>query len=306
MRVRLLGTAAGGGFPQWNCNCTNCRGVRAGTLQARPRLQCCVTISADDVHWFLLNASPDIHQQIEAFSPLMPSPDVARGSNLAGVLLTDAEPSHTLGLLLLREGLHQTIYATSAVRHALTEGLTLSPVLSHYCTVEWRKPSAKWTPLCYEDHSPSGLLYSAFPILDKPPVHLRGQQSPVASDRIGYRFIDEITGGRLVFVPAIRALTGFIMSYLTPCDALLIDGTFWYEHELRTVMSDDSIIPSMGHLPVSGPEGSLQAIMPLPIRHKIYIHINNTNPMLVEDSPEYAFVRDAGIEIGWDGLELQL
>jgi len=153
MYVRLLGTAAGGGFPQWNCNCTNCQGVRSGTLQARPRTQSCVAISADKIRWFLLNVSPDIHRQIEAFSPLTPPADSSRGSGIAAILLTDADLDHSLGLFLLREGFQQTIYATATVRHALTEGLTLSPVLSHYCGIEWREASLTWTPLCYADRS---------------------------------------------------------------------------------------------------------------------------------------------------------
>jgi pyrroloquinoline quinone biosynthesis protein B len=306
MHVRLLGTAAGGGFPQWNCNCANCRGVRSKTLQAQPRSQSCVAISADYIHWFLLNVSPDIRQQIDAFSSLMPPPDSLRGTNIAGILLTDADLDHVLGLLLLREGLHQTIYATSTVRHALTEGLTISPTLSQYCTVEWRKPSTKWTPLCYADHSQSGLLYAAFAIPDKPPPYMRGQQTPTTGDRVGYRFIDETTGGRLVFMPGVGALNASIMPYLSPCDALLIDGTFWRENEMQVMVGNDSTALSMGHLPVGGPEGSLKAITSLPIKHKIYIHINNTNPMLVEDSPEHALVKAAGIEVGWDGMELML
>ena len=215
MHVRLLGTAAGGGFPQWNCNCTNCRGVRSGTLQTRSRTQSCVAISADNTHWFLLNASPDLRQQIEAFPPLTPPADSQRGSSIAAILLTDADLDHTLGLLLLREGLRQTIYATPTVRHALTEGLTLSPVLKHYCGIEWREASLTWTPLCYADHSPSGLLYTAFSLPDKPPRYMRGRhETPSTGDRVGYRFVDEKTGGRLVFMPGVGAFNKSIMTYL--------------------------------------------------------------------------------------------
>ncbi len=306
MHVHLLGTAAGGGFPQWNCNCTNCQGVRSGTLQARSRTQSSVAISADYTRWFLLNASPDICQQIEAFPPLIPSLDSRRGSNIAAILLSDADIDHTLGLLLLREGLHQTIYATATVRRALTEGLTISPVLSHYCTIEWRKASATWNQLCYADRSPSGLLYAAFALPDKPPPYMRGRETPSAGDRVGYRFIDEKTGGRLTFMPGVGILNDSIMTYLHTCDALLLDGTFWREDEMRVMVGSKLTAASMGHLPVGGPNGSLGVIAPLPITHKIYIHINNTNPMLVEDSPEHTQVKAAGVEIGWDGLELTL
>jgi len=206
----------------------------------------------------------------------------------------------------LREGLHQTIYATSTVRRALTEGITLSPVLSHYCTIEWRKVSASWTPLCYADRSPSGLLYSSFALPDKPPRYMRGRETPGPGDRVGYRFIDERTGGRLVFMPGVGALDESIMMHLQACDALLLDGTFWHEDDMQVMVGSNDTASSMGHLPVEGSGGTLEVIAPLPIKHKIYTHINNTNPMLVEDSPEHARVKAAGVEIGWDGLELTL
>jgi pyrroloquinoline quinone biosynthesis protein B len=306
MHVRLLGTAAGGGFPQWNCNCTNCRGVRSGTLQARSRTQSCVAISADNIRWFLLNASPDINQQIEAFPPLTPPAGSRRGSNIAAILLTDADLDHTLGSFILREGQQQTIYATATVRHALTEGLTLSSILNHYCGVEWREASPTWTPLCYADRSPSGLLYTSFALPDKPPRYMRGRETPSAGDRVGYHFIDERTGARLVFMPGVGALDESIMTHLHACDALLLDGTFWQENDMQIMIGSNDTASSMGHLPVGGPNGSLEVIAPLPIAHKIYTHINNTNPMLIEDSPEYALVKGTGVEIGWDGLELTL
>jgi pyrroloquinoline quinone biosynthesis protein B len=306
MHVCLLGTAAGGGFPQWNCNCTNCQGVRSGTLQTRSRTQSCVAISTDYRHWFLLNASPDIHKQIEAFPPLTPPLGSRRGSSIAAILLTDADLDHTLGLFLLREGMHQTVYTTAAVRRAITEGLTLSSVMSHYCTIEWRKASPSWTPLCYADHSPSGLLYTAFALPDKPPRYIRDRETSSTGHRVGYRFIDERTGGRLTFMPGIAGFNETILTHLHACDALLLDGTFWREDEMQIMIESDSSASSMGHMPVGGPDGSLEVIAPLPITHKIYTHINNTNPMLIEDSPEHAQVKAVGIQIAWDGLELTL
>ncbi len=307
MHVRLLGTAAGGGFPQWNCNCTNCQGVRSGTLRTQARTQSCVAISTDYTHWFLLNASPDLRQQIEAFPPLTSPAGSPRSSSIAGILLTDADLDHTLGLFLLREGLHHTIYATPTVRRALTEGVTISPVLSHYCTMEWRKVSSTWMPLSYTDRSASGLLYSAFSLPNKPPRYMRGdRETPNTGDRVGYRFVDESTGGRLTFMPGILAFNDTILTHLPACDALLIDGTFWREDEMKVMVGSDASASSMGHLSVGGPNGSLEVIAPLPITHKIYTHINNTNPILIEDSLEHARVKAAGIEIAWDGLELTL
>jgi pyrroloquinoline quinone biosynthesis protein B len=304
MRVRLLGTAAGGGFPQWNCNCENCRGLRAGTIQARPRTQSCMALSVDDRHWFLLNASPDIRIQIESFPPLIPPSDVWRGTSVAGVLLTDADLDHTLGLFLLREGLPLTIYATTFVRHALTAGLTLSATLECYCNVQWREPAHELTPLRYEDGSASGLSYAAYPIAGKPPRYMELHAVPQPGDRVGYRFVDEKTGGRLLFLPGLAFFDEVTQTYLQECDALLLDGTFWDEREMEERLVGTTPASQMGHLPVGGPYGSLAYIASLPIARKIYTHINNTNPMLVEDSAERAAVRAAGVEIGWDGLEL--
>ena len=306
MRVRLLGTAAGGGFPQWNCNCTNCRGVRSGTLQVQPRTQSCVALSVDDRHWFLLNASPDVRMQIESFPPLLPPSDTTRGTSIEAVFLTDADLDHTLGLLLLREGPRLTIYATSPVRQALTSGLALAPALECYCSVDWREPSTEFSQLLYADGSLSGLSYAAFPILGKPPRYLERRAMPQVGDRVGYRFVDEKTGGRLVFLPGLASLDESVKAHLRDCDALLLDGTFWSEQEMQEMHVGRTSATQMGHLPVGGPHGSLQQIAPLSISHKVYMHINNTNPMLVEDSPEHAAVKAEGVDIGWDGLELAL
>ncbi len=306
MYVRLLGTAAGGGFPQWNCHCANCQGVRNRTLHARARTQSCVALSADRRHWFLLNASPDIHQQIASFAPLTPQGDAVRGTGIAAILLTDADLDHTLGLLLLREGLQQTIYATASVHHALTAGLTLLPVLSYYCNVDWREVSAQCVPLLYADGSQSGLLYAAFPLPDKPPRYMRDYGVAMMGARSGYRFIDSKTGGRLLFMPGVSALDEGVMMQLAACDALLFDGTFWDEYEMQTAIGSETHAALMGHLPVGGPDGSLAQLATLPIPRKIYTHINNTNPLLIEDSPEHAAVLAAGMEVGWDGLEFTL
>ncbi|HLV78966.1 MAG TPA: MBL fold metallo-hydrolase, partial [Chthonomonadaceae bacterium] len=169
MQVRLLGTAAGGGFPQWNCGCPNCRAVREGMGRAQPRTQSSVAVSADGARWFLLNASPDIPAQIAAFPPLQPPPGAARGSGIAGVLLTNADLDHTLGLLLLREGARLSIHATPRVRAALETGLSLTSVLECYCGVDWKTPPVDLTSLRYADGAPSGLRYAAFPVPGKPP-----------------------------------------------------------------------------------------------------------------------------------------
>lgn len=304
MYVRLLGTAAGGGVPQWNCNCVQCHGLRQGTLQVLPRTQSSVALSSDGLHWFLLNASPDIRQQIEAFPPLAPPPGKTRGSGIAGIFLTDADLDHTLGLLILREGLQRTIYATSTVRRALTEGLRLLPALEQYCELDWREPATELTPLLYADGSPSGLSYAACMVAGHPPLYLGQQATPQPGDRVGYRFVDEQTGGCLLYFPGLAHLEEPVKKLLAGCDALLLDGTFWSEHEMVEMGTGRKPASEMGHLPVGGPQGSLMQIAALPIKHRIYVHINNTNPMLVEGSPVQRTVQESGIGIGQDGQEI--
>jgi pyrroloquinoline quinone biosynthesis protein B len=305
MLVRLLGTAAGGGFPQWNCNCANCLAVRTGSAAGLPRTQSCVTLSADGRHWFLLNASPDLRAQIESFPPLLASGRV-RGTTIAGILLTNADLDHTLGLLLLREGEVLAVHATAAVRQSLNLGLNLTVVLDCYCGVTWYHPPAALhsLPLC--DGSPSGLHYLAFPVPGKPPRYRANHRELSSGDTIGYRFQDELTGGRLVFVPDFAALDTAVLSQFSDCDALLLDGTFWSEDEMRSAGVGVLGASVMGHLPVGGPGGSLEQISRLPTRHKVYLHVNNTNPMLLQGSPEHQLVEMAGAMVGFDGMELSL
>jgi pyrroloquinoline quinone biosynthesis protein B len=306
MRVRLLGTAAGGGFPQWNCNCANCHGVRTGTLRARPRTQSCAAISADGRRWFLLNASPDIRFQIEAFTPLLPPTDTVRGTRLEGILLTNADLDHVLGLLVLREGLRLTVHATPRVRYALSEGLGVASTLTCYCGLDLHEPPAGLSPLLCADGSPSGLSYAALPVPGKPPRYLEGRVSPAPGDVVAYRFVDETTGGRLLFMPDVAALDGVALSHMSNCEALLFDGTFWSEDEMQVMGVGTTPAAKMGHLPVGGPDGSLNQIASLPVSRRIYVHINNTNPILIEDSVERLAVESAGVEVGSDGLEFTL
>jgi len=328
MRIRLLGTAAGGGVPQWNCNCLICREARVSTGRVRPRTQSSVAISADDQHWFLLNASPDIRAQIEAFPPLQPPGQLIRGSPIQAVLLTNADLDHTLGLFLLREGTKLRVHATSAVRQSLTEGISLTSTLSAFCGIEWVCPPSKPSSLLNPDGSHSGLFYQALPLVGLPPrfeklsrdglpisdrAHkpaaaqrqLEGR-SPSPDHVVGYRFVDSHTGGRLVFLPDVPAMDQTLKSWLADCDVLLFDGTFWAENEMQECGVAAGPASSMGHVPISGPVGSLAVLKELKISQKVYIHINNTNPVLLENSAERAAVLAAGCTVGHDGMDLSV
>jgi pyrroloquinoline quinone biosynthesis protein B len=305
MHVRLLGTAAGGGFPQWNCGCSHCRMARSGVAGAAPRTQASVAISGDGQAWFLVGASPDIRYQIESFSPLRGDPAV-RGSAIEGVLLAGADLDHVLGLFLLRESGSLCVHATVATRRALCEGLRFDAVFSCFAHLEWRSPPEQPGPLRRGDGRPSGLLYAAFPVPGKPPRYREREVAPNPGDCIGYRFDDPATGGRLAVLPGAAALDAALLDRLRDCDVLLIDGTFWSEHELAALGTGAAPSSAMGHLPVGGQGGSLGMITALPASRKIYIHINNTNPILIEGSPERREVEARGVEVGRDGLEFEI
>jgi pyrroloquinoline quinone biosynthesis protein B len=304
MRVHLLGTAAGGGFPQWNCACRMCATARREPSRARPRTQASVAVSADGVRWFLINASPDIRTQIEAFEPLQPRSGT-RGSGIHGVLLTTADLDHTLGLFVLREGQSLPIHSTAATREALTEGLTVAPVMQHFCGTHWLEPSDSLQPLCDRDCRPSGLSYAAFSVPGKPPRY-RPLASRSPGDAVGYRIVDEGTGGVLVVAPDVGGWNEPLRQQARTCGALLIDGTFWMDDDMPAAGVGTARAGQMAHWPLSGAGGTLSELASVSARRLILIHINNTNPILLEDSPERRAVETAGITVGWDGLEFSL
>jgi pyrroloquinoline quinone biosynthesis protein B len=304
--VRVLGSAAGGGFPQWNCACPVCCAVRDGSRPARPRTQSSIAVSPDERRWFLFNASPDIRAQIEGFPPLGPSADLRGGRKvpLQAVLLTDAELDHTLGLLLLREGRGLELHATEAVRDTLEDGTSLLRTLEAYCPVRWQPvmPGAD-VPLA------DGLSYRAFDV----PTTKRARFGPKghgpAKDGkgrvVGYRLTDERSGQTLVYLPSVQDLAA-VRDQLDDCACLLVDGTCWRDDEMIRLGLAGRTARDMGHQPIDGPEGSLALLAPLPIERKIYTHINNTNPILLEDAPERLILQRHGMEVAMDGLELRM
>ncbi len=305
MRIRLLGTAAGGGFPQWNCACPNCDGVRRGTIRARPRREFCLAVTGNDRDWFLVNAPPDVRAQLESFSPLTPR-GATRSTLIAGVLLTSADLDNALGLMTLREGPPLAIYATAGTRQALQLGFSLPTLLEEYAGAHWREPPLTRSPLCSRDEQPSGLECEAFLVDRHPPRYLGSRGAGACGDRVGYVIIDSITRARLVVLPGFSALDACLRDRIANCDVLLLDGSFWSEDELQRQATGARSAAEMGHLPVGGAGGSLNRIAELNARRTIYVHINNTNPMLNEDSPEFVAVRAGGAKVGYDGLDIVL
>jgi pyrroloquinoline quinone biosynthesis protein B len=260
-------------------------------------------VSPDYRRWFLLNASPDVHAQIGAFPALHPrrGPDGGRVVPLQAVLLTDAELDHTMGLLLLREGRGLEVHATAAARDTLWNGTSLLRTLEAYCPV-------KWEPVVPGRDVPlgEGLSYRAFDVPTTKRARFGSAEGPAEGRVVGYRLTDERTGGALVYLPAVQELTAPVYAELAACDCLLIDGTCWHDDELIGLGVAAKTAREMGHLPISGPGGSLEQLSPLPAGRKIYIHINNTNPILLEDAPERRTLEQHGMEVAVDGLELQI
>ncbi|WP_028936125.1 pyrroloquinoline quinone biosynthesis protein PqqB [Pseudonocardia spinosispora] len=295
MRLRVLGSAAGGGSPQWNCGCPVCGAVRRG--EAPPRTQSSVAVSVDGLRWFLINASPDIRAQIEAFPGLHTRE--GRATPVEAVLLTDAELDHTLGLLLLREAREIRLYATSAMHKVLSDGSGVLRTLERYCPVEWRTvdPGAD---IALAD----GLSCRAFDV----PTTKRDRFG-TGTDQgrvVGYRMTDELTGRSLVYLPGVQALTPELRAQIAGCDCLLIDGTCWSDDELVTLGLAGKTSREMGHIPIDGADGSMAQLRELGARRTIFIHMNNTNPILLPDTPQRRIVEGSGMEVAADGLEVEV
>ena len=307
MIVRILGSAAGGGFPQWNCACSHCRGVREGLINASPRTQESVGLSADDGDWFLINASPDIHSQIESFGPLHPGK--SRTTPIQAIFLTNGDLDHCLGLLSLRENHRLVIYATEAVRRGFTEGNVLYRTLQRFAgQVTWRtlKLGVEETMLC-ADGRPSGLTVKAMAVPGKPPIHLEGLISPSDPElNVGLRFRQGTNGRVLAYLSAVGRITTSVFEGLADADCVMFDGTFWSSDELSAPGFLEKSAEDLAHWPVGGQRGSLAMLWKLTAPRRVFIHINNTNPMLREDSTERKIIEAAGWSVAWDGMEIRL
>lgn len=295
MHIVLLGTAAGGGFPQWNCACHVCRTARRDPSAAIPRTQSSAAVSADGRRWFLLNASPDVRAQLARLPGAEPSG--SRRLPVEGIVLTDAELDHTLGILLLREGRTLPLYATDGVAGVLEHDSRLLPVARAFAEVPLTAlVPGRPVPLVNRDGEASGLTVEAFPVAGGPPRFARRSGG---GETVGLLLR---AGGRsCAYVPGCGELDGPVMGFLEQADLVLFDGTFWTDDELAAVTGDGRSAREMGHLPISGPAGSMARLAHLPGR-VVYVHVNNTNPLLIEAAAERAAVTAAGLTVGADGM----
>jgi pyrroloquinoline quinone biosynthesis protein B len=304
MRIHILGSGAGGGFPQWNCNCHNCRGVRDGTVKATPRTQSSITLSANGEDWVLFNASPDIRAQLAAFPALQPGRSI-RDTAIRAIVLVDAQIDHTTGLLLLRE--HTApwdVYCTQAVHDDLTSGYPIFNILSHFRGVNWHEITTD--EASFEIPGIEGLRFTAVPLKSEAPPFSPHRHNTVPGDNIGLRVENLESGMNLFYAPGLGALEPHVIPYMENADCLLVDGTLWTDNEMIKAGISDKHGIEMGHLDQSGRGGIIEILSGLQKPRKILIHINNTNPILLEDSPERQALTAAGIEVSFDGMEIEL
>ena len=300
MKIVVLGSAAGGGFPQWNCNCRQCAGVRNGTLRATARTQSSIAVSANGTDWVLINASPDILTQIRATPALQPA-RAPRDSGIAAVMLMDAQIDHVTGLLMLREGRELPLYCTAQVWRELNDGLPLARVLSHYCGVDRHA-----LPLDGSVHVPGidGIRFTPLALTSKAPPYSDHRNDPHPGDNIGLLIEDDTSGKSVFYAPGLGAIEPHVEAALHRADCVLVDGTFWRADEMIELGLSPKTAADMGHLPQAGEGGMIAVLDAIGTRRKVLIHINNTNPILDDDSEQRALLARHGIEVAFDGMEI--
>lgn len=301
MRVIILGSAAGGGVPQWNCGCPNCVDARNG---GRGRTQSSLAVSADGERWILINASPDLRSQLAAQPALWPRGP--RGTPIRAVVVTDGEIDHTLGLLLLRESATRIpVYAPAGVSALLADQWPVLRMLSAYAGAEARVlPETGAVALGDLSGATLGISCTAMAVARRPPRYAR--TAPAGAFDVGIRLRDERTGGTLAYIPTAGAVDDAVRAVATGADLLMFDGTFWSDGELRAAGADAPGASEMGHLPVGGRGGGLELLPQLGAKRTVLVHINNTNPMLCRSSAERAQVEAAGMVVGEDAMEFEL
>lgn len=299
-QVKMLGTAAGGGVPQWNCACEFCDLARKDPQRVAPRLQLQAIVSSDGENWFLLNASPDLRFQIESDPELQPSRAKGRRSTpIRGIVLTSADLDQVIGLLLLREFQPITVYATALVRDTLEADSFFRMLHRLPNQLTWVEISAG-EKFALGD---SGISCTPIPLAGSLPfyarefdTHLRGQAS------IG--LLMEFDDCRVAYTPSVPEITDDLRAVYRSCDTILVDGTFWSDAELSETHAGTPIARAIGHIPLSGDDGTIALLAELDCPRKVLVHINNTNPILDPQRVEHRATIEAGWEIGYDGWRL--
>ena len=311
MQIKILGSAAGGGFPQWNCACRNCSGLRAGSIHSSPRTQTQLAFSPDGVVWFLLGASPDLRSQILACPELAPPSGESTGTPIGGVFLSSADVDSLLGLLHLREFQTFFLFSTPSLQKIVqTENRIFDVLHRADPPVQWQALSPGGRLACRFGEDPAApptFICSPIALAGSFPDYLSSElrrSLPSQESVIALRF--EQSGKSFFFAPSLPGLSGDWLKAAASSDIAFLDGTFWSDDELDSTGRSHKTAREMGHMPLSGRDGLLAQFPADAAARKILIHINNTNPILDENSPEYRTVRDAGFEVASDGMEFTL
>ncbi|MFW5451258.1 MAG: pyrroloquinoline quinone biosynthesis protein PqqB [Methylophagaceae bacterium] len=304
MFVHVLGSGAGGGFPQWNCNCENCKGVREGTVKAIRRTQSSIAISANGTDWILFNASPDIKKQLDDFPAIQPARSV-RDTAITAIVITDAQIDHATGMLTLRE--HNKpweVYTTEAVYGDLTTGFPIFNILGHFRGINHHEIGTDQAPFIIP--TAEGLEFTAVPLLSEAPPYSPHRGNTVPGDNIGMNIKDLRTGKSLFYAPGLGVAEDHVLEYMRNADCILVDGTVWTDDEMSKEGISDKRASEMGHLDQSSDGGIMSILNAMEKPRKILIHINNTNPILNEDSPQRQTLNNVGIELAFDGMDIEL
>lgn len=307
MQILVLGAAAGGGFPQWNCHCDNCRAVRHGETQVRARTQSSIAVSANGEDWVLINASPDLRQQINASEPLWPKDkSIQRGTAIRSVVLTDSQIDHVTGLLTLREGLPLPVYCTDVVYEDLTEAFPIFPMLSHWHGGLQRQRISTDYAQAFSPQGAEGLVFRPVVLASNAPPYSRYRDNIVDGNNIGLHITDPASGTSVFYAPGCVQANAQVQEMLSVADCVLFDGTLWLDDEMIQKGFSQRLGTQMGHMPMNGPDGTVALLSRFDISRKILIHINNTNPVLNEASDAHAYVKSHGIELAYDGMLIDL
>ncbi len=304
MKIEVLGSSAGGGLPQFNCNCNNCKGYREGKKTIKRRTQSSITLSEDGINWVLFNASPDILEQIHN-SPFL-QPQSLRESKIKAIVFIDAQIDHTTGLLSLREGTPFDVYCTKEVNEELNTSYPIFKMLKN-----WNGGGVKYNQIIPNKEKfnipimPNHEFYALSLISNAPPYSLY-RDKPRNGDNIGIVIINKKTKKRLFYIPGLGVLEKHIIEEMSKADILLIEGTLWTNDEMIKGKFSSKLGTDMGHVPLNGENGLIKVLDTLSKPRKILIHINNTNPILDESTKEFKELSSHGIEVSYDGMSLEI
>ncbi|CAA0360608.1 pyrroloquinoline quinone biosynthesis protein PqqB [Alteromonas macleodii] len=306
MHVLILGAAAGGGFPQWNCHCPNCKGLREGKIKAKGRTQSSIAVSSDGKNWVLINASPDLREQINSHPQLWPDAHVSRGTRISAIVLTDSQIDHTTGLLTLREGLPLPVYCTDVVAEDLTTSFPLFTVLKHWHGGLQQHSINTDYHQRFVPKGAEGLTFQPVVLESNAPPYSTYRDNIVPGNNIGLKITDDTTGNVLFYAPGCMQANDTVKQVMRESHCVLFDGTLWANEEMIDHGFSNKLGTDMGHMPVNGKGGAIALLNEFNVKRKVLIHINNTNRVLDEDSSAYHSLCEQGIELAYDGMEIEV